>query len=121
MGGRPKGSVYRACTGCARVLPVGVRCPECKITPGQRSKDKYDRGARGYGKEHQRLRRVMVALALGTACEVCGELMLPGQALDLDHGEIPASQGGVGTRVLYASCNRSIAGRKQAARRPGES
>lgn len=63
---------------------------------------------RGLGIEHQRNRARDLPKAYGTPCDACGNLMLPGQALDYDH-ETPRSMGGTqATRFRHASCNRSM-------------
>jgi hypothetical protein len=63
---------------------------------------------RRYGHRHQQIRRALIGDAYGTACLHCGGLMLPGQALDLDH-----RAGGDGYRgMVHASCNRSEGGRR---------
>lgn len=62
---------------------------------------------RGLGYTHQRRRRQLLPLAYGTPCPICGNLMVKGQALDLDH-TLPRSRGGVhGDRITHATCNRS--------------
>jgi 5-methylcytosine-specific restriction endonuclease McrA len=58
--------------------------------------------------EWQRL-RLAFAATLPTRCEVCGELIRPGQPWDLDH-RIPRSKGGTNhpanLRPLHRRCNR---------------
>jgi hypothetical protein len=110
------GRAMRACTGCGRPLEVGATCPACRITPGARQQPRKQPRAsnvvRGYDHRHRKLREALVAVALATGqrCELCGEAMLAGQALDLDHGDVPARAGGVGTRVVHATCNRRQGG-----------
>lgn len=54
----------------------------------------------------------MLPFADGTACMLCGEVMVQGQALDLDHSTPRAlDPGSVGDRIVHASCNRSVGGR----------
>ena|ERR1700754_1486669 len=66
---------------------------------------------RGYGNTHQARRKALLPSAYGTACPYCGDPMLPGQALDLDH-TTPLVLGGVqGDRIAHASCNRSAGAR----------
>ena len=62
---------------------------------------------RGLGAAHRRQRRLLLPLAYGKACPLCGKLMLQGQPLDLDH-ETPRVLGGIGgpTRIAHRRCNR---------------
>jgi hypothetical protein len=64
-------------------------------TPGSTS-------GRGYGYQHQRLREALLPTAYGTPCPRCGETMLPGQPLDLDHDDDRTGYRG----MAHASCNR---------------
>lgn len=57
---------------------------------------------RGYGRHHQALRRQWLAYAFGRPCPHCGEMMLTGQALDLDHTDDRRSYRG----IAHATCNR---------------
>lgn len=60
---------------------------------------------RGYGAAHRKRRAALLPFALGNPCELCGELMMNGQKLDLDHS-IPLSRGGfVGDRIVHHRCN----------------
>jgi hypothetical protein len=43
--------------------------------------------ARGYGYEFQKLRKQLLPSAYGTPCVRCGEPMLKGQELHLDHAD----------------------------------
>lgn len=63
--------------------------------------------ARGYGAEHQRIRKALLPYAYGARCVHCGELMLPGQALDLDHTRDRLAYRG----FSHAKCNRGEASR----------
>jgi hypothetical protein len=38
-----------------------------------------------YQGAHQAIRRALLPYAYGQPCHLCGQLMLPGQPLDLDH------------------------------------
>jgi hypothetical protein len=71
--------------------------------------------ARGYGGEHQRIRRSLLAtLAPGTPCPRCGQPMHPSQPLDLDHTDDRTGYQG----LAHQSCNRRAGARKgNAARR----
>lgn len=65
-----------------------------------------------YGSEHQRRRRFLLPAAYNTPCPLCGDLMLRGQDLHLDHSQAlavnPDSQG---DRIVHATCNTSAGGR----------
>ena len=51
------------------------------------SAPKAPKGDRGYGYQYQKLRKALLPSAYGTPCVRCGELMLPGQKLHLDHDD----------------------------------
>ncbi|HET6908892.1 MAG TPA: hypothetical protein VFH54_06090 [Mycobacteriales bacterium] len=69
----------------------------------------------GLGWEHQKLRRKLLPKAYGTPCGYCGQLMVRGQPLDLDHST-PRAFGGVrGDRMVHRRCNQSAGGRIGAA------
>ena len=67
---------------------------------------------RGYGSKHQALRKQLLPKAYGTPCPHCGEPMLEGQKLDLDHTEDRAGYRG----FSHSSCNRAAGTRKANAR-----
>lgn len=58
---------------------------------------------------HKRQRKALLPLAYGSRCPFCGQPMLKGQKLDLDHA-IPRVMGGAGgpTRMAHAHCNRRM-------------
>jgi hypothetical protein len=66
-----------------------------------------------YGGPHQALRRAALPYAVGQPCSRCGQPMLPGQALDLDHRD----DGGGWWGFAHARCNRAAGGRLGNARR----
>jgi hypothetical protein len=64
--------------------------------------------ARGYGYEFQKLRKQLLPSAYGTPCVRCGEPMLKGQELHLDHADDRS-------RILgfsHRKCNLRAAARK---------
>lgn len=62
-----------------------------------------------YGYHHQRIRRALIPYAFGRRCHLCGERMLPGQPLDLDH-----HADGRGYRgMTHAQCNRRDGARRR--------
>jgi hypothetical protein len=69
--------------------------------------------ARGYGYTHQVLRRALLPGAYGQTCRHCGETMLPGQALDLDHNDDRTGYRG----MAHAACNRRAGANKTNAQR----
>lgn len=69
--------------------------------------------ARGYGRQHTRQRKALIADAYGRACVRCGSAMLPGQALDYDHEDDRTGYRG----MAHAACNRRAGGKKAARNR----
>jgi hypothetical protein len=64
--------------------------------------------SRGLGADHQRRRAQLIPAAISTRCPLCGELMQPGEPLDLDHSTPRAlDSSSVGDRIVHASCNRA--------------
>lgn len=61
---------------------------------------------RGYGSKHQRIRRETIDAAYDTPCHFCGDLMLVGQSLHLDHTEDGAEYRG----FAHAHCNQRDGG-----------
>jgi hypothetical protein len=72
--------------------------------------------ARGYGYGHQQLRKALLPYAYGQPCPRCGETMLPGQRLDLDHTDDRAGYRG----MAHATCNRRAGADKRNAQSRGE-
>lgn len=62
---------------------------------------------RGLGWAHQAERRRLLPAAYGRPCPFCGQPMLRGQPLDLDHA-VPRALGGDRgpRRIAHAACNR---------------
>ena len=95
---------------CVRhgIVPM-TGCPVCKL---EKRRLRGTTTSRGLGWEHQKRRAAGLPFAYGRLCALCGEVMLEGQPLDLDHStpraHDPAS---VGDRFVHASCNRSAGGR----------
>lgn len=90
--------------GCP-TLTKATRC-----TDHARAKDKA-RGTtaeRGYGKDHRDLRTNLAPMAIGKTCHFCGEPMIEGQALALDHTEDRAGYRG----MAHLSCNAADGGRR---------
>jgi 5-methylcytosine-specific restriction endonuclease McrA len=85
------------------------RCPEHETYRGTTTE-------RGYGSDHQHRRTALLPAAYGEICPLCGEVMLPGQALALDH-TVPLAEdrSSVGDRIVHAECN-SRDGQKISAR-----
>ena len=69
-----------------------------------------------YGTRHQKVRAAMLPFAYGRPCVHCGQPMLAGQELHLDH-----TPDGVGYRgMVHKFCNESEGGRRGAAKRHGK-
>ena len=64
--------------------------------------------SRGYGNGHRRIRKTLLPFAYGTPCVKCGEPMLLGQDLDLDHNDKRTEYIG----FAHSSCNRKAGGKK---------
>ena len=63
---------------------------------------------RGYGSTHQQRRRMLIRNAYHHHCPICGDVMLPGQALDLDHTtRLVDDATSQGDRITHAACNRN--------------
>jgi hypothetical protein len=61
-----------------------------------------------YRGPHRAIRRAVLPYAYGQLCHLCGQPMLPGQALDLDHR--PDGRGYRG--MSHSRCNRADGGRR---------
>jgi hypothetical protein len=64
--------------------------------------------AAGYGNSHQKLRKALLPQAYGKPCYRCGQPMLPGQELHLDHTDDRTGYGGFSDKA----CNLRAAARK---------
>lgn len=71
---------------------------------------------RGYGYQHQQIRKAELMRAYGLPCHLCGEIMRPGQKLHLDHTPDRTRYRG----MAHASCNRKDGSRRGAERRRGK-
>ena len=100
--GRPVSSRVCLRSGCGKLIEPGTRTGRCeRHRPRQASST-----AKGYGKEHRRLRarwkrRVEAG---GVVCARCGWLIAPGELWDLGHSDDDRSRY-VGPE--QRSCNRS--------------
>lgn len=76
---------------------------------------------------HKKARKELLPAAYGRPCPLCGDLMLKGQPLDLDHVNPRwGAQNAPGPfRMAHARCNRRLGAmlgnRLRAARKPRES
>ncbi|WP_018658470.1 hypothetical protein [Actinomadura flavalba] len=66
--------------------------------------------ARGYGHAHRQLREQLLPQAYGQPCTRCGEVLVEGEELDLDHTDDRGAYNG----FAHRSCNRRAGGRKRA-------
>lgn len=95
--------------GCPRPVPRGTtRCP---AHARARDRARGTRQARGYGRDHDRLRRALAPLVdTGRAtCWRCGLPIAPGEPWDLGHDDHDRTITR-GPEHAY-TCNRSAAGR----------
>jgi hypothetical protein len=103
---KPRGPC-KECDGQIRVEPGSRRWKFCSDDCHRRWRNRRGSGAkkdtlaRGYGPEHQRLRRELLPHAYDTPCCLCGDLMLVGQKLHLDHTEDRTDYRG----FAHAECN----------------
>lgn len=114
-----EGSPPRMCeNGCGREATSSRhwycgRCREAKRrAKAARSTPKTGTTTeRGYGVEHQRLRRQLARLvaAGGAVCVRCGELIPPGEPWDLGHDDDDRSRH---SGVEHRKCNRATASRR---------
>ena len=70
---------------------------------------KASKGDRGYGYAFQKLRKALLPQAYGTPCVRCGEPMLKGQKLHLDHDDWDRS---ILRGFSHADCNIRAAAKK---------
>jgi hypothetical protein len=71
--------------------------------------------AAGYGNSHQKLRKALLPQAYGKPCARCGQPMLPGQELHLDHTDDRTGWLGFSHKV----CNLRAAAKKARAMQLG--
>lgn len=100
--------MLKACNACGHSRPINGACPSCGATPRRQ----LTTTQRGYDHKHQERRRLLITLAWHTDCPMCDQIMLPDQALDLDHS-VPLSLNShsTGDRIVHAHCNRSAGAR----------
>ena len=93
---------------CRAQRPIGARVVRPKKT----------RQARGYGANHQALRKVCERRirAGDVGCVRCGRLIVPGAPWDLGHDDIDRSRH---TGAEHRRCNRAAGGRQGALARNG--
>lgn len=97
----------KPCLDCG-TLSDQARCPPCRGNRNrQRDAQRGGTTARSYGHEHQQRRAELMPHAIGQRCPRCLELMLTGQALDLDHSDPNSKLLGLpGDRITHAACNQ---------------
>jgi hypothetical protein len=101
----------RPCLDCG-ALSARSRCPAHEAqAQARRDAARGNSAARGYGHPHRAKRAAMLPGAYGRPCARCGELILPGQALDAGHSTAlahdPHSQA---DRIEHSDCNRRAGG-----------
>lgn len=96
------------CVKCGRFFetrkPNQIYCVESCRPPSHYTK--ANTTVRGYGAEHQRIRKQLLPTAYGHRCPICAQVMLQGQDLDLDHSTPIAFGGTRADRITHAHCNR---------------
>ena len=86
--------------------------------------NKAPRGERGYGYKYVKLRAALLPSAYGKPCARCGEPMLAGQRLHLDHSDhdrtkfLGFSHADCNLKAAAAKARRIQAAKKKAAQRP---
>jgi hypothetical protein len=70
-----------------------------------------------YGHHHQKVRATLLPFAYGKPCIHCGRIMLPGEALALDH----SVDGSFYRGIVHSTCNSREGGRRGAARKKQQS
>jgi len=101
----------RPCLDCSALTDrADHRCPPCASTwHARRDHRRGTAHQRGYDHHHATLRATLLPHAYGTPCPRCGDLMIPGQALDLGH---PIGRGRAADptsradHIEHADCNR---------------
>ncbi len=71
--------------------------------------------SRGYGAAHQRARRELLPYAWGKPCTRCGQPLVRGDLVDLDHSEDRTHYLG----FAHRTCNRSAGAQKRNAQGKG--
>jgi hypothetical protein len=95
----------RSCATCSAGFTV-TRWNQ-RYCPAHRTPQRGTTTQRGLGWEHIQRRRQLLAQAYDKPCPLCGNPMLRGQRLDLDHS-VPRSMGGrLGDRMAHSRCNSS--------------
>jgi hypothetical protein len=109
------------CSPACSAMPAIAPETQARRREAARVSGRASASDRGYGHAHRKRREKGLPAAYGTVCAWCGQTMMPGQALDLDH-IFELARGGPAdgpTRFLHARCNRQRAGRMPEARTPG--
>lgn len=101
----PETRVAKTCARCGTTFTGKKSRRYCSVECGKVARQSSAKGnttKRGYGAKHQRLRETTIADAIDTPCHFCGEPMLVGQPLHLDHTEDRSAYRG----FAHAQCNR---------------
>ena len=98
---------WKVCSDAGCGILHSNRGGRCHKHERAHDKQRGTASQRGYDSDHRSRRARLLPDAIGTLCPLCGDLMLPGQPLDLDHtiplAVDPTSRG---DRICHASCNR---------------
>lgn len=105
--GPPKRPIVTHCARCENPMPAPSRVRRyCSNKCFRKARNARGSGSkrtqeRGYGYEHQLLRKKLLPLAYGTDCHLCGEVMNEGDRLHLDHTEDRSGYRG----IVHDVCN----------------
>lgn len=109
----PAPRIIKHCANCGELFSGKGSHRYCSTECGRRVRSNTRYGDipvntthRGYGSKHQRIRKETIGAAYDTPCHFCGEPMLVGQALHLDHTEDGAEYRG----FAHARCNQRDGG-----------
>lgn len=95
--------VTSVCQNCGEMMYRSGGGRPAKLCPKCRGKH--------YGPEHRKLRRDTLENAYGTNCARCGQVMLRGQQLDLDHADYGGPDEYMPGLYSHAKCNSAAGGR----------
>lgn len=99
-------ALRRPCLGCGAIIPSGSRCPACTLAATRRTEaTRPSRGQRGYGKDYQANRKIMIDRAWrnGEPCIRCGKRFRAKSEITAEH-IVPKRHGGGNETENLAPC-----------------